>query len=550
MYSLLLLLLSPWAPATASPTLPSLPEDYAVSIEANIVNKGYTIEVHEWVDIDEGLMRLERRQGDSHAIEIYDYNVMKHYRIVSNDEADDDDDAPATGLTMPKRRWRECVVSNISGTRQARIYDSAKHHLRPTTEAIFQTQTVDFVYGGDNERVRGIRAEIWTGNATMQGFARPSSTGFVPNPPMINYTLTWYIAHKDWSLAAPPRDLSSPAPSTSLHRVPLRAHLKGFEYNSTHTNLRDFEHVYEFTDFYSQDWDRHVFTPPADAGCPHHTHKDMPLLPADFSMRMEVNMLDTRAPIAPPIGGSAAVGMQGGDNSTQHRASGETAELFEAYDWTGNRIRLEQHNWNGTKVQLFLVDQGIQAEYYPAKTSCQWRPLGNGTWGRLQDRSGEWGFSVQGGHLGRSLDVFRDLFTASDSFKYMGQSKARGILCDRWRASIELQGEAVENEATENSLLEIEWFWSVEDWTIRTASRERSVPVRIVLRAPGREHFFEFLDFRPGVPAPSAFDIPAYCQITQSQTKVPKATTSPSVLVIILLVSFSIPVCLAFYCLC
>ena len=246
-------------PAPNSPPLPDLPNRFTARIEANIVNRGYTVDVVEYYDEPENRGRLEisgprLRNGRSFggSTIIYTFADMQSFRINNTDST--------------------CKAQTISATNRFNpfrpsIDAQGNAHIRGAADLFRFGKQFGETYMGRDVAVRGIAADRWRScmNTTFGG----------------NMTIDWYFASANWT--------------TTAVGQPLRAVIEGvnpmFDPQTRMANfsvLHYFKHYYDFTVFAVGQPDSSLFQIPKGIFCDGgKVARNLPNVPNSFSVRFQ-----------------------------------------------------------------------------------------------------------------------------------------------------------------------------------------------------------------------------------------------------------------------
>lgn len=222
-------------------TLPLLPEQYEVWVSANIVNRNYSVLVHEIYDSPKDRILISQfhpgtnpRDTDlGYAADLYlnEYNELIHLN-----------DSGCFGFQIdqvPRSR-------NVMGITPGHI-PSTKDFLR------FAMDGIPEVYQGQ-ERVNGVLCDHWRSDMSN---ATTNSTMY----------LDWYFTASTWNMAI----------NTTLTSLPHMLHLTGSrpDFNPATFQptglMHTYEHMYEFRGWHIGDYHHHhgrdPFTVPSDKLC-------------------------------------------------------------------------------------------------------------------------------------------------------------------------------------------------------------------------------------------------------------------------------------------
>lgn len=213
--------------------LPPLPEQFTAVVEANIVNKKYTIHMHEWYDHpgDRGRADMYSTREHGFTSSITDF-AAGHYYHTNN-----------TGCFYgdPEHLGR---FNFFSRDGQPHVTSTAKF----------------FRFGGELtekymgvESIRGISCDHWLAQTTSSGQGNTS------------YSLDYYFSRPDWSL-----------PEVDGQQVPVRLILNGSRLNAFNRttmqpiippSMTSFYHVYDYVSFHVGPPEDSAFEQPCGAVC-------------------------------------------------------------------------------------------------------------------------------------------------------------------------------------------------------------------------------------------------------------------------------------------
>eukprot|EP00730_Choanoeca_flexa_P016433 TRINITY_DN7758_c0_g1_i2.p1 TRINITY_DN7758_c0_g1~~TRINITY_DN7758_c0_g1_i2.p1 ORF type:complete len:281 (+),score=44.85 TRINITY_DN7758_c0_g1_i2:204-1046(+) len=195
--------------------LPKLPEVFSTRVEANIVNKNYTMVQHEWVDEPNNIGRVDfftinSTTGiSSHSSAFYFYDIDEYAFI------DDDGNCSAGPLEDLGRRLPFAGTTGPNAT------------IGTTADFFRFGQEMNETYMG-TETVRGILCNHWLAVRTIS-FNLTNATTNVTIPMSINMTLDWYFAHPDWD-----------KPNSGDFQAPVRLKLQGMGRDGPYLHYYDY----------------------------------------------------------------------------------------------------------------------------------------------------------------------------------------------------------------------------------------------------------------------------------------------------------------------
>ncbi|KAK3595424.1 hypothetical protein CHS0354_003418 [Potamilus streckersoni] len=225
-------------PTQNGPKKPVLPTVYSVAVECNILNKNFTTNYHEWFDYNNSRAAVDEHDSGARESAIYNF--------ITNE------------LITVDRKTKKCNVDSLSTDPNRQLFGYAtsdgKAHIYTAGGALdfgrnFSEQWIN------QTTIRGIQCNLWRScvywdsiNATM--------------------VVDWYFSVSSWMT------------STMMNNAPVRAHVKGrvWQFGTP----RDFEHIYEFTEFRNSIDRLTVFETREGVFCPgRKLTKPLPI-PADY----------------------------------------------------------------------------------------------------------------------------------------------------------------------------------------------------------------------------------------------------------------------------
>lgn len=194
---------------------PSLPDSFSAEIEANILEKNYSLIVREYYDYDNNRYRIENHNSQYSHIELCDFNSQHHYEV-----------------NVTASNEFNCKVSPSTTCRMG----PRSKHIKKASDFLKGSNDTDYYYTGEAVE-RGIRCDTWEATVMFNMSTFPSR-GPGPRPDYLEYTLLWYFAKPSWSIM-----------KESNHSVPISLHMEGGEYLNTGTLMKPFNHYYNFIDY-------------------------------------------------------------------------------------------------------------------------------------------------------------------------------------------------------------------------------------------------------------------------------------------------------------
>jgi len=191
-----------------SKPLPVLPDSFSATIEANIKNKKYSLEVQEVTDYQNN-REYHRTVKHEHVVHVVDdLNAKKRYTWTGS----------------------SCESTDISPQVIARM--GQQGHIKKTKDFLRLTRSLNYTYEGFKE-IRGIAGESWAAKDTTT-FTNPR-TGSAYR---MESNMVWTFATAQWTVSH----------NSTTHQVPLALELTGKSYIDNALN-HTFDHTYHFVGF-------------------------------------------------------------------------------------------------------------------------------------------------------------------------------------------------------------------------------------------------------------------------------------------------------------
>ena len=203
------------------------------------------------------------------------------------------------------------------------------------------------------------------------------------------------------------------------------------------------------------------------------------------------------------------------------------AHLFSKYyDYHNNRSRFDMHDKTGAHLSLFEFYDGDGSEYRVVNGSVC-------TVGRIPGgHSHKLGHTDEAGRMRRSTDIFE--FGPEFGETYLGQQRARGVLCDVWTREVghvshlparpAHGGRPAKAETNVTVNYTLTYFFSADHWTYRTSTDPlHPLPHRVPVRAEingtmvfssgvkppvNFHHYYDYVAFQSGPPPLHTFQLP------------------------------------------
>ena len=238
-------------PVTGAPSLPNVTNQFTTYVEANIENKGYTVNAVEYYDEPNNRGRLDF-SGDNHGESslIYTYSDQQWFHINSSH---------CTAHSLQPNDTFLAFPINLGNQGNA--------HIRGISDVLFFGKKYNETYVGQEE-VRGIMADHWKTCADTR-FGGSMS-------------LDWYFAVDEWT--------------SEGHGTPLRLVIEGTDPNMGRNDASDdtngwhyFKHSYDFVFFEASAPADSVFQIPRGMFCDgSKSTKSIPFIPENFSARLQL----------------------------------------------------------------------------------------------------------------------------------------------------------------------------------------------------------------------------------------------------------------------
>ena len=541
------------AHAQSPPELPTLPTQFEAVIEANIINRNYTIHMHEWFASKNKAARTDIYSARSHdsTTSVYDFAKNHYFHIDQRSGC----------------KWGD--TNHISG--RAFGVDSSGSsgpHLTTSEQYFRFGANMTEKYAG-RKTVRSILADHWI--ATMN---RGNST----------MTLDYYFSVPEWKL-----------PQTGSTRVPLRLRLTGTRLVTSFTNRtcgaqchhsrpcwmkcrtllpkdkwynHTYDHIYDYTAFRVGAPEASVFEKPCGIVCKstNQTWNPMTLPPigcpgrcdhevskgkgrggggrgGDHGAHQKRNHTKHAKPSPPPPGTPPKL-------ATEFRLVAEVTTLkipgymadqypanstFQMHEWVSKsqdraRIDFYMPNKDETSSSVYDIKNNLYEHHTNERASCMW--------GDMRHIAGDQGMSqwmIDSGTKNPHVTSAEKLFFFGGKTnsgkniteKYMGATSVRGITTDHWIAG-PITDTYTEGTTTMSYTVKTDHYFSVPEWSSPEAGG-RQIPVR--MRMVGTtintttnlstgefEQVFDFTSFHVGTPHADVFAIPcgAVCNSTNT----------------------------------
>ena len=489
---------------------------FTTVIEANIVNKNYTVNVHEWHDgsNEKGRTDVYLRSGmfgffggfDS---SIYDYSIGRYYHITK------------AGTLCNWGDTKDIAERNFAAD------DSGRPHLTSSeTWFGFGPETSRPVYVGE-QTVRGIRCDKWTSN----GKGAHPLFGLQTRPS--NYTLAYYFSVPQWDM-----------PEVNTTRVPVRVELRGTEFTNDQDSMSsssEFHHVYEYTSFHIGQPDPGIFVRPCGAECRsmNRTRNTTDLAPIKCQglcpkpwVATTVNATTTARGTLPRLPSQFTTVIEANILDRNY-----TVHMHEWHDSANDRGRIDVYH----RGKVFGREGGDDKSIYDYAKDRYYRITRGGTvchWGDTKQISGQSFVTANGRAHVTSSQLWLGVGVSAE---YVGEVIVRGVRCDKWTTS----GYKPRLMMTfTDSVYTLDMFFSVASWDMAGTNGSR-IPVRLEMMGSRQvttqanssnisrpvtysyHHIYDYMSFHVGAPDTTKFEPP--CGLAcQSTNKSWNSTTIPA----------------------
>ncbi|XP_050399634.1 uncharacterized protein LOC126816884 isoform X2 [Patella vulgata] len=244
---------------STGPKLPPLPNQYEARIEANIKQKGKSIEVTEYYDYLSNRAAIMIMSNGKLFTSIINFKQMERYDIHSD----------GTCKTTDLKENHRSIFGFTAG--------NGSSHVDTVTDVFKFGQKFNETYLG-RDKVRGIPVNHWR---SCQQWKEKKT----------NFTLDYYFTTSDYHTASGHKEIPVRA---VINGTAVNVDSKGKELPGTH----NFSHVYDFVFFRPGPVkDPLVFEIPRGTICPGRKPTlKMPILPEQFSLNLEIDTFDIDKP--------------------------------------------------------------------------------------------------------------------------------------------------------------------------------------------------------------------------------------------------------------
>lgn len=464
---------------TANPPLPELPTQFEAIIEANIVNKNYTVHMLEWYDQVNDRGRVDWYSNRKHmgSSSIYDF-ARDHYYHVNKSGC----------------YWGD--IKHIANKRAFMSTKTATPHLTWTANL--------WRFGGDREEIymgqeaaRGILCNKWRSSSICEGFGNACD---------YNYTLDYFFSVPSWS-----------SPEAESTQIPIRAVLKGrkrvrFDYRTQQplptAIVTEFYHIYDFTKFHLGSPSASNFERPCGMICSSTNETWNPAkLPATECPTVcnVKNDKPDHSPDAPTF--PSLPDVYEAIIEINNEAKKQTIHRHEWFDVYHSRERTDLYSYLGGDRKSSNIFHFTTGRFYHTNRSgCFWGDR------ETADHRAPISYlpdTYTKGHV----TLTRELFGIGDEVKkiYMGQESVRGILCDKWKATISSVSPGEEHWSVRGSdrTFTLEYFFSASSWSI-PVSKGFQIPIRVVFKGDilADNHMYEYTSFHVNEYNPTDYERP------------------------------------------
>ncbi|XP_045159313.2 uncharacterized protein LOC123524856 [Mercenaria mercenaria] len=224
------------------PTLPDLPDQFQATIEANFVNKNYTITAYEYFDNPGNRAAIRAKKNNTDNISLFDYTNNQVTYIYGK----------TCKVKILTKDQTDVFFGNLS--------KNGIPHILNTQGALHILKSSGQQYHG-RDKVRGITVDHW------------QSCLYWPQL-RANFTLDYYFSVENWK------------DPVAYPRIPVRAYVKGVQTDFTGV-VSNVEHYYDYIDFRTSVDDPTVFEPPLGVVCPGRVNKPTPEVKNYFHAKIE-----------------------------------------------------------------------------------------------------------------------------------------------------------------------------------------------------------------------------------------------------------------------
>ncbi|XP_035669705.1 uncharacterized protein LOC118411506 [Branchiostoma floridae] len=407
-------------PTNPGPPLPELPPRFQVHVEANILEKNYTMVQREFYDYPNNRGALLSYGNGTRTHQVYDYSTLEKFTLYDNGT---------------------CKTSNMSTSRFNFFSYHMEHghaHINKAGFILHFGAEFNETYNGTTT-VRGIPVNHWYScmhNATWNS----------------TYKLDFYFSVPGYPTAS------------GQDEIPVRAEIRGkrLEFNpqtrGPSDTYKSIHHIYDFQGFHTvtrhdQNW---VYQTEGYV-CPGRVNtKSVPTTPDQFYA--EVEMINEK-------------------NQT-------VRYMREYFDYNAKLFRIDFHptsnrskRWSFGPVQHKAIhdyNSGLEYLISYQPENCTIRPISNYSFDADIDANDHTKV-----HMKKSYEMFH--FDDKD-FTYSGVSRVRDIMTDVW-VSREVnyhvpQGSKYSTDFT------YQWYFSADNWktTTRQTMNQSQVPVRLHMK--------------------------------------------------------------------
>ncbi|KAK7497756.1 hypothetical protein BaRGS_00010890 [Batillaria attramentaria] len=240
------------------PNKPLLALNYALRVEANLMELNRTVDAHEYYDYTNNRGAVHQWDRGVHTHVIFNYNTKQLITVTTPDRAN------------PLQHDTRCEVQDLSTYNSsymfgARKFSNGSEHIYNIGDTLRMAVSNPDIYLGVVETEGGAVAQAWRSCIYMPNMAA-------------TFNATWYFTAKGiWV-------------STIGDQVPLSLHIQG---RTAGANPHDFEHQYVFADFRPNfadiDDTTSLFETSQGVYCPNRVNTmPLPNVTNNFSFKMEV----------------------------------------------------------------------------------------------------------------------------------------------------------------------------------------------------------------------------------------------------------------------
>jgi hypothetical protein len=375
--------------AAQDASMPEMPSAYSMTVEINIHETNTTTVVHEFVDTDAGLARVDTHMEGKMTSIIMDYANNMEYKLVD----DDNDNFMST----------EFSAGDDTCTRQA-LNESSHHYFTDPSSGVMKSVAQLFNIGkgefyDGKDVIRGVDVEIWKTERHPTWDLDPYGN----NITMLS-TYKHAFAAPGWSMLNDAgRGASKDYGVTQRYPMEIYHWLKTTNSSGGSTVRRL---TYSIVGFWPGAPDRKIFTT-GNMVCTGPINPaavvPLPTIPQQARMVIEANYLD----------------------------KGYTSYLEETFDFNNNRARFNTRHQNSNGgwdriMELDYYDTGMQIQVIN-ESICVANGMADAS---PESKGAKYISKAQSNRMASTAEVFH--FGTQYNETYAGQYRVRGIPADKW----------------------------------------------------------------------------------------------------------------------